>query len=173
MKRLILSVSAGILLLSHFSCTKEPNHDPEKSSDAKSLNGDWVIGDYTQMRLGRDSILIHEGWIKDTAAVTDPGWSKWIHPTDSFLRLSTNGSDTTWLNYSYIGDGYCCNVQTIDINADSYLAEDTISINTLDYFIIEHSEDVDPDYRYCIDVAISEQYNGCYEYYKLFKRAND
>lgn len=171
MKKSIVMIAMVALLLPVFSCNKKTNYKPTGPSDDQNLNGTWIISDYTQIRLGRDSIILNEGWTMDSTSIGSH--QRWIHPTDSLFTLLTNESDTTWLHYAYIGDGYCCNVQTININADSYLTGATISINALDYLIIEHAEDGDPEYRYRVDVEVMQRYNGCYEYYRFFKRTND
>ena len=173
MKNLILTSLIGLSVL---SCT--PSDDsPQPNNPTNNLNGVWIIGDSRQMRLGRDSILLNEGWIlSDTTHDPVTGyWVHWTHPTDTSLFLTTNESDTTWLRYEYIGDGYCCNVQTININANSYLTGDVISVNQNDYSIINRftNEDLDPSLRYGVELLIEQPYNNCYEYYILFKRADD
>jgi hypothetical protein len=85
-------------------------------------------------------------------------------------------ADTTWTAGEYIGDGYCCNVTTVNVTGTGFTTGETVSVDCNPYEIIEHSldpSDLDMPFVYQMNLEVIAPFNGSKTILELFKREGD
>ena len=90
--------------------------------------------------------------------------------------MTVVGADTTWTLGEYIGDGYCCDVTTVNVTGNGFTTGETVSVDGNAYEIIEHSldpNDLDMPYVYQMNLEIVTPFNGSKTSLELFKRDGD
>lgn len=97
----------------------------------------------------------------------------WIEA--DWKTMTISGTDTTYVNGEYVGDGVCCNVTEINVQGSSYTTGSMISVDGEEYVIIkafnEDVESISENYSYYLDIEIETPYSGCQSSLKIFKRA--
>ena len=100
---------------------------------------------------------------------------------DADTLIGNSGTDDDYSNWFYDGDGYSGNVVTVSLNENSYLLNDSVSVNGEKFDIIDLNEtgyglagDGEPQvYRYWIACKVKNPYVGGAYSFVLAKRIND
>ena len=115
--------------------------------------------------------------IEKSTTTTPPVDNQWVI-VDQGIIVDIQGTDTTWTEGFYDGDGYCCNVQTIELTQQTFQIGQIVNIDGHDYYVIDMNEtgyglagDGEPQiYSYWIAVVIVDKYIGCVNDMVLAKR---
>lgn len=88
--------------------------------------------------------------------------------------MDISGVDTTWTHDYYVGDGYNNGVTTVNVTGSSYNLNDIVNVDGDQYVITDLSDDTsDPNWRYYLQLEISNPYSGCKYYLEIYKRQDD
>jgi hypothetical protein len=162
--------------LTFLSCQKDENIAPTMST-LSDLNGEWLKGEWRSMYTNGDSIIATGNWtFHDSVVDVLGGRTNYLynHNTDSQLRFRTNSvNDTSYINGEYVGDGICCNPSFVSTSGQTYTTGNSVTINGKSYKIIDHLTEgtgLNDEYHYYIQLMIAQPYEGCNDYYELFKK---
>ena len=105
---------------------------------------------------------------------------EWVIQEQGII-VDIQGTDTTWTESFYQGDGQCCNVQTVNITNDAFEIGTQVIINSASYHVVDLNETgygIAGDgevqiYRYWIALVIDSPYVGCVNDMVLGKRITD
>jgi hypothetical protein len=97
------------------------------------------------------------------------------------IIVDIQGTDTTWTEGFYQGDGNCCNVQTVSITNTEFEIGTQVQVGNDMYHVVDLNEtgygiagDGEPQiYRYWIALVINTPYVGCVNDMVLGKRITD
>jgi hypothetical protein len=97
------------------------------------------------------------------------------------IIVDIQGTDTTWTEGFYQGDGNCCNVECVSITNTSFSIGTQVIVDNISYHVVDLNEtgyglagDGEPQiYRYWIALVIDVPYIGCVNDMVLGKRITD
>lgn len=100
---------------------------------------------------------------------------------DADTLVGNSGTDADYTDWNYVGDGYSGNLVTVSLNENSYLLNDSVSVNGEEFDIIDLNEtgyglagDGEQQvYRYWIACKVKHPYIGGAYSFVLAKRMND